>query len=103
MTMLSLASNGLMPAEQLKKSCFDPNKEFKKMAKHYFMTYIGLSSSIPVVSAGAIAALGRAPLRNSMKEFKNINRELGKKLFRTTRFTAPLAVGYHTMKKHSLE
>ena len=103
--MLSLASyNGLMPAEQLKKSCIDPNgRPLEAAIKRFAMTYAVFFGGVPVVSAGAIAALGSAPLRHSVKEFKGISSQLGKGLLKTTRFTAPAAVVCHTVQRNLAE
>ena len=103
--MLSLAThNGLMPAEQPKNICADPNKHPLRAAiKNYIMTYAVFSSGVPVISAGAIAALGSAPLRMSMKEFKKLNYQLGKGLLKTIPVTASVAVGYNAAQKHYIE
>lgn len=106
--MLSLASyNGLIPAEQPKKSCIDPKrkgleKRIRGFMADYIMANIALFGGTTAMSTIVTSGIGCAPLRNSMKQVMKMSWE-GSKKIKTPLIAAPVAVGYDTMKKHSLE
>ena len=106
--MLSLASyNGLIPAEQTEKICIDPERKtleerIRGLLAHYIMANIALYSGTTAMSTIVAFGLGSAPLRNSAKQIIKMSWD-GSKKIKAPLIAAPIAVGYHTMKKHSLE
>jgi hypothetical protein len=91
-------ANGLFGVEMLEKSCSDRNKvSLRKALGSYIVTHFALFSAIPVVSAGFIKLLTGAPLKNSMTDFKGMNRDLGKGML----LIAPIgAFAYSTLQKN---
>jgi hypothetical protein len=103
-TMLSLAAyNGLMPAEQPKKSCIDPQKHtLKALAVNYIMANIALYGGTTAMSTIVTSALGSVPLRNSAKQVIKMSWD-GSKKIKVPLLAAPLAVGYHTIQRNLAE
>lgn len=97
-------ANGLFGVEMLEKSCSDRNKvSLRKALGNYIASQFGLYSAIPAISAGYIKLHTGAPLKNSMTDFKGMNRDLSKKLFKTMTVTAPIAFAYSALQRNVAE
>jgi hypothetical protein len=96
---LSVAQ-GLLGLDISTKPCSDRKKiSLRKAAGSYILTHFALFSTIPAVSASYIKLHTGAPLKNSMTDFKALNRSLGKKMFKITPFTTLGAIIYLHYKK----
>lgn len=98
--MCLAAYSGLFGREIAREDLVATDKnQLKTAVKDYILSHLVLYSAIPVVSAGAIKLWTGAPLKNSMTDFKAINRDLGKKLLKTMPVTASLVIAYSTLQK----
>jgi len=107
-TMFSLASyNGLMSTEQAEKICIDPERKtleerIRELMADYIMANIALCGGTTAMSTIVTSGIGCAPLRSSLKQVAKMSWD-GSKKIKTPLIAAPIAVGYHTMKKHSVQ
>ena len=79
------ASNGIFGLEIPGKVCTDDRNtmSFRKAAGNYIVSHFALFGAIPTVSAGYIKLHTGGALKNSMTDFKTINWQLTKGLFKT--------------------
>lgn len=99
--VISLVScSGLMGLEIPREDFVAADKNpLKTVVKNYLLSHCAFYSAIAVVSAAGIKVCTGASLKNSLRDFKAINRDLSLKLLKTMPITAPIAVAYGTLQK----